>query len=57
MQPLPKSSSQLRNPMDSLTNTPAYKCGWLNKRGMFNGVFVDTKISFLRSESRDIVLS
>ncbi|CAF0731502.1 unnamed protein product [Rotaria sp. Silwood1] len=33
MQPLAKSSSQPRNPTESLTNAPAYKCGWLYKRG------------------------
>ncbi|CAF2893633.1 unnamed protein product [Rotaria sp. Silwood2] len=33
MQPLAKSSSQPRNPTESVTNAPAYKCGWLYKRG------------------------
>jgi hypothetical protein len=40
MKPLAKSSSQPRNTTESLINTPAYKSGWLYKRGMFNDYFI-----------------
>ncbi len=40
MQPLTKSSSQPRNPTESLNNTPACKCGWLYKRGMLFDYFI-----------------
>ncbi len=40
MQPLTKSSSQPRNPAESLNNTPACKCGWLYKRGMLFDYFI-----------------
>jgi RAC serine/threonine-protein kinase len=33
MKPLTKSPSQTRTPTESLLNTPAYKSGWLYKRG------------------------
>jgi hypothetical protein len=35
MKPLTKSPSQTRTPTESLLNTPAYKSGWLYKRGLF----------------------
>jgi hypothetical protein len=40
MKPLAKSSSQPRNPTESLINTPPYKSGWLYKRGMFEDYFI-----------------
>jgi len=40
MKPLAKSSSQPRNATESLINTPAYKSGWLYKRGMCDNYFI-----------------
>ncbi len=39
MQPLAKSSGETSNTTESLTNVPAYKCGWLYKRGKFYDQF------------------
>ena len=52
MQPLTKSSSQPRNPTELLNNTPAYKCGWLNKRGMFCTSNFLQKIEFGKSRKK-----
>jgi hypothetical protein len=36
MQPVSKTSNQPRSPTELVTTSlPAYKCGWLNKRGIY----------------------
>ncbi len=49
MKPLAKSPSQTRNPTESLLNAPAYKSGWLYKRGLFKVHCID------KTESRESI--
>jgi hypothetical protein len=40
MKPIARTPSQPRSTIESSINTPAYKAGWLYKRGMFYDYFI-----------------